>query len=103
MALITGLCLIAVSILTAALSRLLAEEMSAWTPSIIRSLIKFAVGRLPEHHRERFEEEWQSHVNDVPGQIGKLLAALCFLFAAYHITLNDRRAREREVSFFCAT
>ncbi len=96
MALITGLGLIAVSILTAALSRILAEEMSAWNPSIVRSLIKFAVGRLPEGRRERFQEEWQSHVNEVPGQIGKFLVALGFLFAAYDVTLSDRFTEHNE-------
>jgi hypothetical protein len=100
MALITGLGLITVSILTAALSRILAEEMGAWNPSIIRRLIKFAVGRLPEGKRERFLEEWQSHVNEVPGQIGKLLVAAGFLLAAYKLAWNDWRnsARERDVS-----
>jgi hypothetical protein len=99
MALITGLGLIVVSILTAALSKILAEEMSAWNPSIIRRLIKLAVGRLPEGRRERFQEEWQSHVNEVPGQIGKLLVAAGLLFAAYKVALNDlNRARERGVS-----
>jgi hypothetical protein len=91
MALITGLGLIVVSVVTAVLSRILAEEMGAWSPSIIRSLIEFAVGRLPEHQRERFEEEWQSHVNDVPGQVGKILVAMGFLIAAYDVALNDRR------------
>ncbi|HZV86491.1 MAG TPA: hypothetical protein VFF95_03020 [Candidatus Binatus sp.] len=101
MALITGLGLIAVSILTAALSRILAEEMGAWNPSIIRGLIKLAVGRLPEGRRERFQEEWQSHVNEVPGQIGKLLVAVGFLLAAYKLAWSDwrNRARERRVSF----
>jgi hypothetical protein len=91
MALITGPGVIVVSILTAFLSRILAEEMGAWSPSIIRSLIKFAVGRLPENQRERFEEEWQSHVNEVPGQVGKILVAVGFSMAAYDVALNDRR------------
>jgi len=97
MALITGLGLIVVSILTAVLSRILAEEMSAWIPSITRLLINFAVGRLPESKRERFVEEWQSHVNEVPGQVGKVLVAFGFLFAAYHVALNDRRNQYREL------
>jgi hypothetical protein len=96
MALITGLGLIAVSILTAALSRILAEEMGAWNPSIIRGLIKFAVGRLPDAKRERFLEEWQSHVNEVPGQIGNLFVAAGFLLAAYKLAWNDWRNRARE-------
>jgi hypothetical protein len=96
MALITGLGVIVVSVLTAFFSRILAEEMGAWSPWIIRSLIKFAVGRLPEYRRERLDEEWQSHVNDVPGQVGKLIAAVGFLFAAYDVTLDDQNNQMRE-------
>ncbi len=91
MALITGLGLFIVSILAAALSRTVAQEIEAWSPSIIRSLIKLAVGRLPEGQRERFDEEWQSHVSEVPGKIGKLLVAVGFLFAAHDMALTGRR------------
>lgn len=91
MALVTGLGLFIVSVLTAALSRTVAEEIEAWSPSIIRGLIKLAVGRLPENQRERFEEEWQSHVSEVPGKVGKLFVAAGFLIAAYRIALIDRR------------
>ncbi len=93
MALIAGLGLFVVSIFVAALSRIAVEEITAWTPSFIRSLIRFAVERLPKNKRERFEEEWQSHVNEVPGQVGKLLVALGFLIAAYDFSFTDRRNR----------
>ena len=91
MALITGPGLIIAGALTAVLSSIVAAEIRAWSPSIIRSLIKFAVGRLPENQRQRFEEEWQSHVNDVPGCVGKFLVAVGFSIAAYDVALNDRR------------
>jgi len=93
MALITGLGLFIVSVLIAALSRTVAEEIEAWSPSVIRGLIKLAVGRLPEGQRERFDEEWQSHVSEVPGKVGKLLVAAGLLFAAYNMALTDRRNR----------
>lgn len=91
MALITASGLILVGVLTALLSSALAAEFRAWSPSIIRILIKFAVGRLPENQRQRFEEEWQSHVNDVPGHLGKILVAVGFSIAAYDVAFNDRR------------
>ena len=91
MALITGSGLFIVSVLTAALSRTVAEEIEAWSPSIIRGLIKLAVGWLPENQRERFEEEWQSHVSEVPGKVGKLLVAAGFLIAAHNMALTGRR------------
>ncbi|MGB8493386.1 MAG: hypothetical protein WCE53_03195 [Candidatus Acidiferrum sp.] len=96
MALISGLALFVGTVLVATLSKLAVEEIVAWSPSIIRTLIKFAVGRLPENLRARFDEEWQSHVNDVPGQIGKLLVAMGFLFAACDLASNDRRAKTVE-------
>jgi hypothetical protein len=96
MALITGFGLFIVSVLIAALSRTVAEEIGAWSPSVIRGLIKLAVGRLPEGQRERFDEEWQSHVSEVPGKIGKLLVAAGLLFAAYNMALTDRRNRVLE-------
>jgi len=92
MALITGLGLFIVSILAAALSRTVAEEIEPWNPSIIRSLIKLAVGRLPESQRERFDEEWQSHVNEVPGKVGKFLVAAGFVIAAHNMALIDHRS-----------
>lgn len=90
MALITAVALFIVSLLTAVLSRVLAEEIEAWIPSIIRSLIKLAVAWLPENQRERFDEEWQSHVNEVPGRVGKLLSAAGFLLAAHRMALSFR-------------
>jgi hypothetical protein len=102
MALVTGFGLFIVSVLTAALSRTLAEEIEAWIPSIIRSLIKLAVVRLPESQRERFEEEWQSHVSDVPGKVAKLIVAAGFLIAAYKIALIGRsRCTHGESSLAC--
>jgi uncharacterized membrane protein len=59
--------------------------------SITRSLIKLAVAWLPQGQRERFGEEWQSHVDEVPGKIGKLLCCVGFLFAAYNMALITRR------------
>ncbi len=62
--------------------------------SITRSLIKLAVAWLPRSQRERFGEEWQSHVNEVPGKVGKLLCCVGFLFAAYNMALTMERKQE---------
>ncbi len=96
MALIASIGLFVLSILGAALSGILAKEIEAWSPSIIRGLIMLAVGQLPEKLRERFSEEWQSYVNDVPGVIGKVIEAARFLLAARRMAKIDRRGKERE-------
>jgi hypothetical protein len=96
MALIASIGLFVLSILGAALSGILAKEIEAWSPSIIRGLIKLAVGELPEKLRERFSEEWQGYVNDVPGAIGKVIEAARFLLAARRMARIDRRGKELE-------
>lgn len=75
MALITNL-------VTAALSKLVGEEISAWSPRAVRTLVKTAVRWLPKEQQPRFVEEWQSHLDEVPGTFWKLLTAFGFLLAA---------------------
>jgi len=96
MAMIASVGFFVLSVLAAALSRIVAAEMEAWSPSIMRNLIKLAVGRLPEDRRARFEEEWQSHVNEVPGVVGKILASAGFLLAAHRIALGVQHSNEVE-------
>ncbi len=84
-----------VGVLTAALSKILVGEIGAWCPRIVRNLIKLAVARLPENQQDRFDEEWQSHVNEVPGTVGKLLAAAGFLLAAHNLAKTNRVKAEK--------
>jgi hypothetical protein len=95
-ALIASIGLFVLSILGAALSGILAKEIEAWSPSIIRGLIKLAVGQLPAKLRERFSEEWQSYLKDIPGVIGKVIEAARFLLAALRMARIDRRGKEIE-------
>lgn len=57
-------------------------ELKAWTPSLTEWIVRVAVARLPIEERERFAEEWTSHIADVPGQIGKIAVALGSILAA---------------------
>lgn len=68
-------------LLGAALSQQLADEFKAWTPKIIDWVIRCAVRKLPEDQRERFGEEWRSHINETPGEIGKFFNAVSLLSA----------------------
>jgi hypothetical protein len=74
------------SVFAAFLSQQFVDEFKAWTPWLIRKLISTATSRLPVHLRDRFLEEWQSHVNEVPGQIGKLVVAFGYLPASMRMS-----------------
>ncbi|MGC2220946.1 MAG: hypothetical protein WA624_00515 [Methylocella sp.] len=69
-------------IFATAVSRQLADEFKAWTPRLIKYFIQRAVRQLPESQRKRFSEEWQSHVDEIPGEVGKLIVAFGFLQAS---------------------
>ncbi len=66
----------------AAVSRVLADDLKAWTPRLTEWLIHRAVARLSEDRRDRLSEEWRSHVDEVPGTFGKLIVALGYSRAA---------------------
>jgi hypothetical protein len=82
-----------VGVLGAALSRQCGDEFKAWVPWIVKLFLQRAIERLPENQRERYEEEWRSHLDQVPGEIGKLIVAIGLLSAARKMSplLTPRR------------
>jgi hypothetical protein len=88
MELIIGIVLAVLGIIATAASRQLADEFKAWTPWITEWLVRRAAHKLPEKQRDRCEEEWLSHIYETPGEVGKLIAAIGFLFAARKISSN---------------
>jgi lipopolysaccharide/colanic/teichoic acid biosynthesis glycosyltransferase len=86
--LIGTIALAVLAIIGAAASTQLSDEFKAWSPWVVRKVIQHAVRKLPENKRERFAEEWQAHVNEIPGDIGKLLAAFGFLSASRKLSSN---------------
>jgi hypothetical protein len=79
------------AILIAAAGRLLSDDVKEWLPWITRRLIERAVSRLPESERERLQEEWWSHVNELPGNLAKVYVAWGYLSASKainHIALS---------------
>ena len=89
MALITNL-------VSSLLSRVIGEEISAWAPRICRALVRLAVAQLPESQRSRFSEEWQSHVDEVPGSLGKLFTAADFWRGAISMGMSARHRESAE-------
>ena len=86
MELIGAIIFAVLAIVGAAVSRQITDEFKAWQPSVVRYLINYAVQLLHQDQRERFAEEWSSHVNEVPGEIGKLVVAFGFLQAAWKMS-----------------
>jgi hypothetical protein len=70
------------TIFVAVVSRLVADDLKAWSPRLVDWLIRKAVARLPEDQRERMDEEWRSHIDGTPGELWKLVEGVGFLRAA---------------------
>ncbi len=82
-------------VVTAALSRLLADECKAWVPWFTKWLIRHATALLPEDQRERYKEEWQSHIDEIPGDICKIGTAVGFALAAKGMSSETAQKRPR--------
>jgi hypothetical protein len=77
---------VAGTIIVAVLRAVLADEIKAWLPWIGERMIGRAVRNLPESQRERYKEEWHSHLNEIPGKIGQLVSAIGFLAASWKMS-----------------
>jgi hypothetical protein len=86
------------SIVTATLSRVFADDLKAWRPRLTKKIVALAVHKLSHAQRERYAEEWMSYVDEIPGEIGKVLAALGLLWAAAQIGLASRKDRQKGVA-----
>ena len=90
------------TLVTAILVQLLVEECKAWLPWVTERVIRLTVKRLPENQRERYGEEWRSCLNEIPGEIGKLLFALDFMRAGWkmsRIGQESQSLKERKSGF----
>lgn len=76
------------SLIGSVLAALVAEDVKAWTPWLVDRLIRRAVRNLSEAQRERYDEEWRSHAEEVPGRIAKVFVALGFVRAARRMAAN---------------
>jgi len=59
----------------AALNQLVGGELRARVFWFTQRLLVLAIRRLPEPQQGRFAEEWTSHMNDIPGDVRKVLFA----------------------------
>jgi hypothetical protein len=84
---------ILVMVVAPAVSRQLSDEAKAWVPWLIRRLVQHAVRKLPVDERERFAEEWPAVVNEIPGDVGKLIFAMRLLVGSRKLR-SGRNARK---------
>jgi hypothetical protein len=80
-----ALVLASVGILAAVLNRLSGGALRTWIPWFTQRLLDLAIKRLPEDQGERFGEEWASHINEVPGDVGKIAFAWGCVSAAHEM------------------
>jgi Bacterial sugar transferase len=64
-----------------------ADEIKAWLPRLVIWLKDRAVERLPPEYQPRYEEEWASSLEEIPGDLSKLLYAFSLLRASSGIKL----------------
>jgi hypothetical protein len=68
------------------LSKLLADEIKAWLLCLAEQVTKAAARVLPAEQRERYDEEWRSHLDDTPGGVVRLWIACGFYLAARRVS-----------------
>jgi hypothetical protein len=73
---------------------ILANELFAWGPRLSDLLLKIAVNRMSPKLQERMREEWQAHLDALPGGISKLSASAGFLLSTFW---GFRRYRQDEI------
>jgi len=84
-----------VSVVAAVCARILADELKAWRPWLTGKLIAFAARWVPDDQRDRYEEEWSAYVEETPGGVGRVFAALGLLWAATQIGFVSWKHRQK--------
>lgn len=81
-----------VFLVTAVLLPLAISEFSDWCPRLAHWLVRWSARRLDDPDaRARYEEEWAANLDEVPGKLSRLLAALGYLVAVPRMRQTLRR------------
>lgn len=73
------------------------SEYDSAAPWAAEKLRRLALTFLPKDMKERYDEEWQAHIQEIESRIGKLSTAFGFLIAALNLCL--RRMRHTSIYF----
>lgn len=87
--------------LAAVLNQVSGDAFHAWIPWFTRRLLDLANKPLPDDQRERFAEEWASHINEVSGDVGKIAFAWGCVSAAHEMASLLNRATFRRFLDHC--
>lgn len=74
-----------VTLLIAIVAPLMADEVKAWSGWLQKQMRCRAVAKLPVGCRERYDEEWESGLEEIPGEIFKVIYSMGLLRAADRI------------------
>lgn len=69
----------------AIVGRFMADEVKVWFGWLHKKIRRRAVAKLPPVRRERYDEEWESGLEEIPGEIFKLIYSIGLLRAAIGI------------------
>jgi len=78
-------------IFAAAISRIVADDIREWASWATERLIRRALRKLPARFQQRYDEEWRSHLDEVPGTTAKLFVAFGYVRAANAICALTKR------------
>jgi hypothetical protein len=79
-------------------AQLFADEAKAWLPWLTQRIVSLAVHLLPLDQRERYGEEWPGHIDEIPGDIGRVLVAIGFVFAGLAISPDSSEQDRADAS-----
>jgi hypothetical protein len=84
------------------LVKVVSDEFKAWNPRLTSYLLAHAVRRLPPEERERYEEEWNRNLEDIPGDLSKVCYVLSLSHAASSIhkivSAEEKRLPNRQAA-----
>ncbi len=75
-----------VTLLIGVVARFMGDEVKSWFTWLHKRIRRIAVAKLPNNLRERYQEEWESGLDDFPGEIFKLFYSIGLLRAALGIS-----------------